>query len=81
MVMLELTLGLGSLNRSNCVPQNNFAETCLFLRRYLPPSSQVLLVSATLPHDVLELTNKFMTDPVRVLVKRYVTFRCVYLVK
>lgn len=31
---------------------------------------QVVLVSATLPHDVLEMTNKFMTDPVRVLVKR-----------
>lgn len=31
---------------------------------------QVVLVSATLPHDVLEMTSKFMTDPVRVLVKR-----------
>lgn len=26
--------------------------------------------SATLPHDILEMTNKFMTDPVRILVKR-----------
>lgn len=39
-------------------------------RRYLPPETQVVLVSATLPHDVLEMTSKFMTDPVRVLVKR-----------
>jgi hypothetical protein len=38
--------------------------------RYLPPETQVVLVSATLPHDVLEMTSKFMTDPVRVLVKR-----------
>ena len=38
--------------------------------RYLPPETQVVLVSATLPHEVLEMTNKFMTDPVRVLVKR-----------
>lgn len=30
----------------------------------------MVLVSATLPHDVLEMTSKFMTDPVRVLVKR-----------
>ncbi len=29
-----------------------------------------MLVSATLPHEVLEMTHKFMTDPVRVLVKR-----------
>lgn len=27
-------------------------------------------MSATLPQEVLEMTNKFMTDPVRVLVKR-----------
>ena len=29
-----------------------------------------MLVSATLPADVLEMTAKFMTDPIRVLVKR-----------
>jgi ATP-dependent RNA helicase len=28
------------------------------------------VVSATLPYDVLEMTTKFMTDPVRILVKR-----------
>lgn len=32
--------------------------------------AQVVLVSATLPHEVLEMTHKFMTDPVRILVKR-----------
>ncbi|MCH83647.1 DEAD-box ATP-dependent RNA helicase 2-like, partial [Trifolium medium] len=30
----------------------------------------VCLISATLPHEILEMTNKFMTDPVRILVKR-----------
>jgi superfamily II DNA/RNA helicase len=34
------------------------------------PLLQVVLVSATLPAEVLEMTHKFMTDPVRVLVKR-----------
>lgn len=38
--------------------------------RYLPPHTQVVLVSATLPHEVLEMSTKFMTDPFRVLVKR-----------
>jgi hypothetical protein len=28
------------------------------------------LISATLPHEILEMTNKFMTDPIRILVKR-----------
>ena len=27
-------------------------------------------MSATLPHEVLEMTHKFMTEPLRVLVKR-----------
>ena len=31
---------------------------------------QVVLVSATLPAEVLEMTSKFMTDPMRILVKR-----------
>jgi ATP-dependent RNA helicase len=27
-------------------------------------------VSATLPQEILEMTNKFMNDPIRILVKR-----------
>ena len=38
--------------------------------RYLPSSTQVVLVSATLPVEVLEMTRKFMNDPIRILVKR-----------
>ncbi|CAO1616895.1 unnamed protein product [Parajaminaea phylloscopi] len=47
-----------------------FKEQIYDIYRYLPPATQVVLVSATLPQDVLELTTKFMTDPVRILVKR-----------
>lgn len=32
--------------------------------------NQVVLVSATLPGEVLKMTEKFMTNPLRVLVKR-----------
>jgi len=38
--------------------------------RYLPPETQILLVSATLPNDVLEMTQKFMSKPINILVKR-----------
>jgi ATP-dependent RNA helicase len=38
--------------------------------RYLPPQTQVVLLSATLPHEILEMTSKFMSDPIRILVKR-----------
>jgi len=36
----------------------------------LPSDIQVCLFSATLPSEILELTEKFMRDPVRVLVKK-----------
>ncbi|GAA5872883.1 hypothetical protein JCM1840_005877 [Sporobolomyces johnsonii] len=35
----------------------------------LPPTIQVVLLSATMPADVLEVTTKFMRDPIRILVK------------
>lgn len=47
-----------------------FKEQIYDVYRYLPPSTQVVVLSATLPHDVLKLTSKFMTDPIRILVKR-----------
>uniref|UniRef100_A0A7S0RVE9 RNA helicase n=1 Tax=Chlamydomonas leiostraca TaxID=1034604 RepID=A0A7S0RVE9_9CHLO len=48
----------------------NFKDQIYDIYRYLPPETQVVLVSATLPQEVLEMTTKFMTDPIRVLVKR-----------
>ena len=48
-----------------------FKEQIYDVYRYLPPATQVILMSATLPHEILEMTNKFMTDPIRILVKRY----------
>ncbi|KAG7036611.1 Eukaryotic initiation factor 4A-III-like B, partial [Cucurbita argyrosperma subsp. argyrosperma] len=47
-----------------------FKDQIYDVYRYLPPELQVVLISATLPHEILEMTNKFMTDPVRILVKR-----------
>jgi ATP-dependent RNA helicase len=47
-----------------------FKEQIYDVYRYLPPETQVVLVSATLPNEVLEMTSKFMTDPMRILVKR-----------
>jgi len=47
-----------------------FKEQIYDVYRYLPPATQVVLVSATLPHEVLEMTTKFMNEPVKILVKR-----------
>ncbi|KAK8814149.1 hypothetical protein WA158_008011 [Blastocystis sp. Blastoise] len=47
-----------------------FKEQIYDIYRYLPPSTQVVLISATMPQEVLDMTNKFMNDPIRILVKR-----------
>ena len=47
-----------------------FKEQLYDIYRHLPPHTQVVLVSATMPNDVLALTTRFMHDPVRILVKR-----------
>ena len=58
------------LDEADEMLNKGFREQIYDVYRYLPPDIQVILVSATLPHDVLEMTHKFMQDPVRVLVKR-----------
>lgn len=58
------------LDESDELLNMGFKEQIYSIYRYLPPATQVVLVSATLPNDVLEMTSKFMTDPVRILVKR-----------
>jgi ATP-dependent RNA helicase len=56
----------------NPIAQNfrGFREQIHDIYTYLPPHVQVVLVSATLPHEVLEMTHRFMQNPFRVLVKR-----------
>lgn len=62
------------LDEADEMLNNGFKEQIYDVYRYLPPSTQVVLVSATLPHEILEMTTKFMTNPLRVLVKRYVDY-------
>jgi ATP-dependent RNA helicase len=58
------------LDEADEMLSKGFKEQIYDVYRYLPPATQVVLVSATLPHEVLEMTSKFMTDPIRILVKR-----------
>ncbi|RSH83508.1 RNA helicase [Apiotrichum porosum] len=58
------------LDESDELLNKGFKDQIYDIYRYLPPATQVVIVSATLPHDVLEMTTKFMTDPIRILVKR-----------
>lgn len=58
------------LDEADELLNRGFMDQIYDVYRYLPPQTQVVVLSATLPHDVLEMTTKFMTDPVRILVKR-----------
>mmetsp|Transcript_4825 Transcript_4825/g.14214 ORF Transcript_4825/g.14214 Transcript_4825/m.14214 type:complete len:406 (+) Transcript_4825:48-1265(+) len=49
---------------------HGFKEQIYDIYRYLPPATQVVLISATMPGEILDMSTKFMTDPVRILVKR-----------
>jgi len=46
-----------------------FKDSIYQIFKLLPPEVQVCLFSATMPNDILDLTTKFMRDPVHILVK------------
>ncbi|KAA1473496.1 DEAD-domain-containing protein [Dentipellis sp. KUC8613] len=58
------------LDEADELLNKGFKDQIYDIYRYLPPATQVVILSATLPYDVLEMTTKFMTDPIRILVKR-----------
>ncbi|KHN82348.1 Eukaryotic initiation factor 4A-III [Toxocara canis] len=58
------------LDEADEMLNKGFKEQLYDIYRYLPPGAQVVLLSATLPHEILEMTSKFMTNPIRILVKR-----------
>lgn len=58
------------LDEADELLNRGFKDQIYDIYRHLPPATQVILLSATLPQDVLEITTKFMTDPIRILVKR-----------
>lgn len=47
-----------------------FKDQVYDIYRYLPPNIQCVVVSATLPQEILDMTNKFMNNPLKILVKR-----------
>lgn len=58
------------LDEADEMLSRGFKEQIYDIYRYLPQAAQVVLMSATLPGPVLEMTNKFMVDPIRILVRR-----------
>ncbi|KAK7203086.1 ATP-dependent RNA helicase eIF4A [Myxozyma melibiosi] len=58
------------LDEADEMLSQGFKDQIYDIFQLLPPSTQVVLLSATMPKEVLEVTTKFMRDPVRILVKK-----------
>jgi translation initiation factor 4A len=59
-----------ALDEADEMLSKGFAENMYDIFQLLPAETQVVLLSATMPNDVLEVTKKFMRDPIRILVKK-----------
>lgn len=58
------------LDEADEMLSRGFKEQIYDVFQFMPSTCQVGLFSATMPQDVLEMTDKFMRDPVRILVKK-----------
>jgi translation initiation factor 4A len=58
------------LDEADEMLSRGFKDQIYDVFRFMPPTIQVGLFSATMPQEVLEITAQFMRDPVRILVKR-----------
>lgn len=58
------------LDEADEMLSRGFKDQIYDVFRKLPSNTQVILLSATMPTDVLEVTKRFMRDPIRILVKK-----------
>lgn len=58
------------LDEADEMLSRGFKDQIYEVFRFLPEKVQVALFSATMPNEVLEVTGRFMRDPIRILVKR-----------
>lgn len=64
------SLRLFVLDEADEMLSKGFQDEIREIFQYLPPKTQVALLSATMPDDVMQVTSQFMKDPVRILVKK-----------
>lgn len=64
------TLKLWVLDEADELLSHGFKEQIQNIFYYLPEKARIALFSATLPDYVLKLTEKFMTEPASIIVKR-----------
>ncbi|WVW80928.1 ATP-dependent RNA helicase eIF4A [Kwoniella bestiolae CBS 10118] len=58
------------LDEADEMLSTGFKDSIYDIFQLLPAETQVVLLSATMPPEVLDVTKKFMRDPIRILVKK-----------
>jgi translation initiation factor 4A len=58
------------LDEADEMLSRGFKDQIYDIFQHLPPKVQVCLFSATMPPEILDISNRFMRDPVRILVKK-----------
>ncbi len=57
------------LDEADVLLSKGFKDDIYNIFKYLPENIQSIIVSATIPPECLEMTNKFMREPIRILKK------------
>tara|TARA_B000000609_G_C24179060_1_gene356417 strand:- start:1041 stop:2246 length:1206 start_codon:yes stop_codon:yes gene_type:complete len=68
-VLNNNTIKLIVLDEADEVLSQGFKEQIYNIFQYLNKDIQICLYSATVPNEILNLTNKFMREPIKILVK------------
>ena len=58
------------LDEADEMLSRGFSEQIYQIFQKMPPTMQVVLISATMPKEVMAVSNNFMRNPVRIMVKR-----------
>jgi translation initiation factor 4A len=68
--MILESVKLFVLDEADEMLSRGFKDQIYDIFQHLPPKVQVCLFSATMPPEILDISNRFMRDPVRILVKK-----------
>lgn len=58
------------LDEADEMLSHGFRDQLINILKYIPTESQIGLFSATIPPDMMKITNKFMNNPLQILVKK-----------
>lgn len=64
------TLRLFIVDEADQMLSKGFKDQIIEIFKYVPNTAQVAIYSATMPPDILEITKKFMNNPIKILVTK-----------